>query len=126
MKTFVNVFPGASLWGGLTFPGLYLIGGHQSFGQTPESLERLADTLSTIADLSEWEDLYKDRNMLKQLYLLGPGNLSEVVENIPEVTDDRPYTEFPLWRVLIKPKIPLIHASSIRNHLNRLKQVRTD
>ena len=126
MKTFVNVFPGASLWGGLTFPGLYLIGGYRSFGQTPESLERLADTLSTIADLSEWEDHYKDKSVLKQLYLLGPEDLSKIVKKVPEVTDDRPYTEFPLWRVLIKPKIPLVHASSIRNHLNKLKQVRTD
>lgn len=126
MKTFVNVFPGASLWGGLTYPGLYLIGGHQSFAQTPESLEQLTEKLSTISDLSEWEDHYRDKNVLKQLYLLGPADLSKILENVPEVTDDHPYTEFPLWRVFIKRNVRLLHANSIRSHLTMLRRAETD
>ena len=126
MRTFVNVFPGASLWGGLTYPGLYLIGGHRSFVQTPKSLEQLTENLSTISDLSEWEDHFRNKNVLKQLYLLGPADLSKILENVPEVTDDHPYTEFPLWRVLIKRNVPLLHAQSIRRHLTILKRAEAD
>jgi spermidine synthase len=124
IKTFVNVFPGASLWGGLTYPGLYLIGGHRSFDQTRESLEQLAERLSTISDLSEWEDHFKDRDTLKRLYLLGSEDLSKIVHKSRELTDDHPYTEFPLWRVLIHKQVQLLTANSIRRHLDRMKQVK--
>ena len=122
IKTFVNVFPGASLWGGLTYPGLYLIGGHRPFDQNRKSLEQLAERLSTISDLSEWDDNLKDRDTLMRLYLLGSEDLSKIVRQSPELTDDHPYTEFPLWRVLIHKQPPLLTASSIRQHLNRLQQ----
>nr|MBC8363144.1 fused MFS/spermidine synthase [Candidatus Desulfatibia profunda] len=98
MRTFMNVFPGASLWGGFDLPGFYLIGGHQSFGQTEEDIKRVVKRLSEIPDLSEWRGYYKNENMLKKLYLLGPDDFSKLVQNVSEVTDDHPYTEFPLWR----------------------------
>ena len=126
MKTFMNVFPGASLWGGLTYPGLYLIGGNRSFEQTRESLEKLTERLKKISDLSEWEDHFKNANALKRLYLLGPGDFSWAVKNFPEVTDDHPYTEFPLWRVLVKRDVPILHANIVRKYLEKLRQERTD
>jgi spermidine synthase len=119
MKTFANVFPGSSLWGGLKMPGFYLIGGYRSFAQTTESNASLAQRLSKISDLGEWDDLYRDETMLKQLYLLGPGLLHEMVKDVPEVTDNHPYTEFPLWRGIFTRKVPQLNAIAIRQFLKR-------
>ena len=123
MKTFVNVFPGASLWGGLRMPGFYLIGGHRSFEQTPDSLSSLVRRLSKISDLSEWEDFYQDEAILAKTYLLGPNALSALVKNIPEVTDDHPYTEFPLWRGVLTGAIPDLTATVPRRQIERLQRV---
>jgi spermidine synthase len=123
MKTFVNVFPGASLWGGLRMPGFYLIGGHHSFGQTSESLSALAQQLSKIPDLSEWDAIYQDEAIMANLYLLGPNELLGLVKNVSEVTDDHPYTEFPLWRGVLSGKMPDLTATVIRRHKQQLRRV---
>jgi spermidine synthase len=122
MKTFANVFPGASLWGGLRMPGFYLIGGHRSFEQTPDSLSSLVRHLSKIPDLSEWEAFYQDEAILTNLYLLGSNALRQLVKNVPEVTDDRPYTEFPLWRGVLTGEKPNLTASVIRRQKQRLQR----
>ena len=100
MKTFVRAFPGATLWGGLGDSGFYLIGGQRSFKQTDENLRTVANQLSKIEDLKEWNTIYGDENIIRELYLLSPTELEKLVENVPEITDDHPYTEFPLWRQL--------------------------
>jgi spermidine synthase len=123
MKTFANVFPGASLWGGLRMPGFYLIGGKRSFQQTPDSLSSLARQLSKIPDLSEWDTFYQNEALLTNLYLLGPEALRGFVKNVPEVTDDHPYTEFPLWRGVLTGKMPDFTAYAIRRQLQRLRKV---
>jgi len=122
MKTFANVFPGSSLWGGFKMPGFYLIGGHRSFGQTTESISSLAQRLSNISDLGEWDDLYRDEIMLRQLYLLGPGALNALVKNIPEVTDNHPYTEFPLWRGVLTGRAPQLNSIAIRQFLKTVRR----
>lgn len=122
MKTFVNVFPGASLWGGFDLPGFYLIGGHQSFGQTEEDIKIVVKRLSEIPDLSEWREYYKNENMLRKLYLLGPDDFSKLVQNVSEVTDDHPYTEFPLWRGVLTHDVLVINANSIRQYLQKKKR----
>ena len=123
MKTFANVFPGATLWGGLGMPGFYLIGGHRSFEQTPDSLLSLVRRLSKIPDLSEWDAYYQDESILAHLYLLGADGLLELVKSVPEVTDDHPYTEFPLWRGVLSGEMPNLTATVIRRHLQQLRRV---
>ena len=122
MRTFLEVFPGASLWGGFNTPGLYLIGGHRSYGQTEENLSRLARKLSRIEDLSEWESFYRDENTLKKLYLYGPENLESLLKGIPVVTDDHPYTEFPLWRGALNSEGPYLTATVFRQAMKRLEK----
>ena len=119
MRTFVNVFPGTSLWGGFDLPGFFLIGGHRSFGQTDESLNRLAQRLKKIRDLSEWKKDYQNANAIKQLYLLGPEDLRNWVKNITEITDDHPFTEFPLWRGVLTGNVTSLNAHLIRHHFKK-------
>jgi len=113
MKTFVSAFPGATLWGALEYPGFYLIGGQRSFEQTDESLGSVAKQLSEIEDLKEWNPVYGDEDSIRKLYLLSPTELEKLVENVPEITDDHPYTEFPLWRRLFL-KETILNADLVR------------
>ncbi len=119
MKTFVNTFPGASLWGALGHSGFYLIGGHRSFDQTDESLAILAKKLSEIKDISEWDAFYECEEELKQLYLLGAKDFAKFVEPAREVTDDRPFTEFPIWRGGLTKKNSMLTAQTMRDALAR-------
>lgn len=119
MKTFVNTFPGASLWGALGQSGFYLIGGHRSFDQTDESLALLAKKLSAIKDISEWDAFYGCEEELKQLYLLGAKDFAKFVESIREITDDRPFTEFPIWRGVLTKKNSMLTAQMMRDAVVR-------
>ncbi len=98
IKTFTNVFPGASLWGGIEYPGLFLTGGQRSFGRSSEEIRALATKISNIPEMGEWTKTYTNPAFVKDLYLLGPEDLKSMVRTVPELSDDRPYTEFPLWR----------------------------
>jgi hypothetical protein len=73
--------------------------------------------------LSERDTFYQNEALLTNLYLLGPEALRGFVKNIPEVTDDHPYTEFPLWRGALTGKMPDFTAYAIRRQLQRLRKV---
>jgi spermidine synthase len=98
MRSFAEVFPDGSLWGGLEFPGFYLIGGLRSLEQTPEQVATIADKLCRIEDLGEWGPVYLDPTKLRRLYIMDASSMAGFTRGTPAVTDDRPYTEFPLWR----------------------------
>lgn len=117
MKTFVNTFPGATLWGGLGFSGFYLIGGHRLLDQTDETLSVLAGKLGSIEDLREWDAVYGDSKTLRQLYLMGSKDFEMLVKDINEVTDNYPYTEFPIWRGVLTRTVPYINANAVRKYV---------
>ncbi len=98
IKGFSEVFPGSSLWGALEYPGLFLLGGHRSYDQTPESMANVARQLSSNEDLSEWDSTYRDISRVKDMFLLNSQDINTVFGIFPAVTDDNPYTEFPLLR----------------------------
>lgn len=97
MRSFAEVFPEGGLWGGLEFPGFYLIGGHKSLQKTPAQVSEIANKLSAIEDLGEWGPTYRDPVKLRQLYIMD-ASAARFLSRVPAVTDDKPYTEFPLWR----------------------------
>lgn len=105
MRSFWEVFPEATLWGGLDFEGFYLIGGHRSLKQTPQQVRALAHKLSQIEELGEWKGQvdYTRAENLQRLYLTDGDGLAELVRGVRPVTDDRPYTEFPMWRRFFTP-----------------------
>ena len=104
VKSFVEAFPEGSLWGGLEFQGFYLMGGHRSMKQSTARIAELAQQLSRIEDLGEWTQAYRDPAKLRQLYLLDAEGMRQLARNSPAVTDDKPYTEFPLWRQYFDPR----------------------
>jgi spermidine synthase len=103
LRSFFAVFPEGALWGGHEFQGFYLVGGHRPMRQTPEQIAALAEQLSRIEDLGEWDPAFRSPEVLKGLYITDAAGLKPLLANVPDVTDDRPYTEFPLWRQLWHP-----------------------
>lgn len=104
MRTFVDVFPNTYLWGGPTFPGFFLTGLPD---QAPLNLERFHQTdrnQAILADANEWQPgRFGSTEDFLRLRLANPRELMPFLGDGPIVTDDRPYTEFPLWRSFNDP-----------------------
>ncbi|EFL50754.1 hypothetical protein DesfrDRAFT_2515 [Solidesulfovibrio fructosivorans JJ]] len=113
MKTFTEVFPDATLWRGPNFPGFYCIGGKKSFDQSRESLERVVASLLKAPDLGEWFPRLRDPSVLRRMYVFDSRRFAQLVKPFPDVTDDRPYTEFPLWRGVLADRVPILSAENL-------------
>ena len=125
MKTFRDVFPGCAVGRRQGegkekgFPGFYLTGGHRPFAQTPEQVKQLAERLSRIADLGEWDQLYRQPANLESMYLLDQAGIDRLVADRPLITDDMPYTEFPLWCMMLQgDSFRELNAEVIRGRKN--------
>jgi spermidine synthase len=103
MRTFTEVFPDGSIWGAVEYPGFYLTGGHRPIRPTPAERAELVRKLRQIDELGEWGNVYQDQRNLESLYLIDAAELAQLLHDVPVVTDDRPSTEFPLWRFLFSP-----------------------
>ena len=98
MKTYQDVFPGTWVYGGLRYGGFYMIG---SSVPPDTSIARFRDVLGSVsvkADLNEWEPQPLTPEAITGLYLMGPEALRIFTGSAPVITDNNPYTEFPLWR----------------------------
>jgi spermidine synthase len=105
MKTFQAVFPQTYLWRGLSVPqqGFYLMG-HKKPGPIDLArLDRANNDQAIVKDLNEWTDEKVTPGMLRNLLVFTPDALVRLVANDPVISDDHPYTEFPLWRSLFDP-----------------------
>jgi spermidine synthase len=104
MKTFHTVFPNTSVWGGPFDPdGEFLIGLRDSAAPDMRRLRQPQDEAAILADLNEWDRLFPELDALKKLLLLSPEQVALLGRGVPVITDDRPYTEFPLWRSMFDP-----------------------
>jgi predicted membrane-bound spermidine synthase len=127
MRSFVEVFPEGGLWGALEFQGFYLIGGHRPLGQTSGQVAEIARKLSEVKELGDWKGGvdYTRRQNLEKLYLADGAGLAQMVRDARPVTDDHPYTEFPLWRrVFSEDGRRVFEARVVRERLNRLAQAK--
>jgi spermidine synthase len=102
MKTFQAVFPQTYVWRGLSVPqpGFYLMG-HKKPGPIDLArLDRANNDQAIVKDLNEWTAEKVTPGMLRNLLIFTPDALARFVANDPVISDDHPYTEFPLWRSL--------------------------
>jgi spermidine synthase len=126
LRTFTNVFPNGSIWGALEYPGFYLIGGRQPIRPTPTERADIARKLSQIDELAEWSDTYHDEKLLESLFVMDAEALAHLLRDVPIVTDDRPYTEFPVWRLMFSPQgRRVMSANSIRDRASPFWQDRS-
>jgi hypothetical protein len=73
--------------------------------------------------LGEWKSAvdYTRVENLEKLYLTDGAGLARLVEGVRPVTDEHPYTEFPLWRQLfVSHGGQPFEAHVARERLNRL------
>lgn len=103
MRTFQDVFPNATVWRGPKYPGFYLIGTDKPLKINRDRFLQAYQDKDFMADLTEWEDLLPTPEAMLSLYLLSPTELAEFVRGEQIITDNHPYTEFPLWRQTFHP-----------------------
>jgi spermidine synthase len=103
MKTFCSVFPNTQVWQAprAVIMGFYMIG-FRDPDSVAATFRRARDEPAILADLNEWkfEPRVASLDSLRDLLIMNPRQLAEFVEGEPVITDDRPYTEFPLWRIV--------------------------
>jgi spermidine synthase len=104
-KTFFLVFPNTHVWRSPMQPviGLYMIGFKNADDPVQNSLRKTADDQAIFADLNEWGKAVPSMDALKVLHMMGPTELAPFIADAPVISDDHPYTEFPLWRSFYDP-----------------------
>lgn len=98
MKTFYTVFPNTYVCGGPYYGGFFMLGFMSESRPDVSRLIRDEKEKDVVDDLNEWDT--SDKPSMSRLLVLKPPELAKFVEGAPVITDDRPYTEFFLWRAL--------------------------
>jgi hypothetical protein len=98
MKTYLNVFPNASVWRGPRYAGFYLIGSDKPPDTSVSVFRNGMNDSAVDADLNEWEPRPLQPEDIRALFLLDAAMLGQFTKGARVVTDNNPYTEFPLWR----------------------------
>lgn len=103
LRTYLDVFPFVSAWSGTkAHPGFLLMGSHRPLQGVPEKIRQLYRKPAVVADLTEWDQDHDQPEKLLALHVTeGPG-LVPLIAGARIVTDDCPYTEFPLWRSRVR------------------------
>ena len=101
IKTFYSVFPDVSLWIGPRHWGLYLIGRVSPRDIDIPKIEKAFTAPKFLADITEVDRTCDTAQKLLGLRIyLEPRQMEDIMQNASLITDDYPFTEFPLWRYL--------------------------
>jgi spermidine synthase len=105
MRTFLDVFEYVSVWEGPSLQiegkGFYLLGSRMPLRGIAQKVHKAFETAPAVtADLVEWGGECDRPEKVLALYIGDEQQLRPLVSDAPIITDDRPYTEFPLWRAV--------------------------
>jgi spermidine synthase len=101
MKSFQTVFENTYAYMTPENPpsGVYLIGYQNPNDPAQRGFRHSEDEPAILADLNEWGPICSSvDDLLRPLIMLSPGEVANRAAEVPVITDDHPYTEFPLWR----------------------------
>jgi spermidine synthase len=99
MRTFLDVFPHVGVWGGPAPDyGFYLLGSENAVTDSAKRIRTGFQNSRIAADLKEWNNECDSPEKVLALFLAEGPELMTFVRDSPIISDDRPYTEFPLWR----------------------------
>jgi spermidine synthase len=100
-RTFATVFPYVSVWSGPTYAGFYFIGTLKPVNDVAGRIQRgFADPV-TVHDLTEWDNSCDTPRKVLSLRVCDRNAIMDFTKGRPILTDDHPYTEFPMWRYLL-------------------------
>jgi spermidine synthase len=106
-KTFDSVFSNTIIWEGPRNWGFYLLGTIAPTNVDTSKIEQAFTNPRLVEDLSEFDNVCVSSKQLLSLCLYMPRDrpeLENVTKTAPIITDNYPYTEFPLWRYLFRRK----------------------
>lgn len=101
LKAFHSVFPRTTVWSGIKGWGFYFIGMPENLQLDPDSLKEIFRNPITKNDVMEYaafDTVPKNAFDILELLMWNADEVARQVKDFPMVTDDYPYTEFPLWR----------------------------
>jgi len=101
LRTYATVFPFVSVWYGPTYRGFYLIGTLRPVNDVEARVRRGFTDPTAVSDLTEWDDSCSTADKVLSLRVCDRDGLLAFTGTQPVITDDRPFTEFPLWRALL-------------------------
>jgi spermidine synthase len=105
LKTFYSVFPNMTVWEGPHGPGLYIIGTLAETRIDKSKIEQAFTNPRLLEDLSEYDNsCVTSSQLLNLLILQEKSDIENVTRGAVIITDNFPYTEFPLWRYLLRKK----------------------
>jgi spermidine synthase len=105
VKTFCSVFPDVTLWAGPRHWGLYLVGRNKPVEIDKVKVEKAYLDPKIFADITEIGTNCDSAQKLLSLQIhMNHGQIERLVQEAPLITDDYPFTEFPLWRWLFPPQ----------------------
>jgi len=99
LRTFAMEFPYVSTWAGPTYPGFYLIGTLRPVNDVEARVRRGFANPAIVPDLAEWDNSCDTPEKVLSLWICDRDALLKFTSDRPVVTDDRPFTEFPIWRM---------------------------
>jgi spermidine synthase len=104
MRTFQEVFPPSYTWRGPSGLGFYMTGLKDRRDLDLKRAAQAGNSPAILNDLNEYappgQSLFQSTGALLELLTFTPEQLRKFAGNAPVITDDHPYTEFPLWRSL--------------------------
>ena len=119
-RTFLEVFPESTLWSGAIVPGFYLIGGKDKVIVHEPRVRNLYRNPILLADLVEWDYSVDTPERLLALQICDHRGVARLAGDALIISDDHPYTEFPLWRVVgTSGRPPILDAHEARSGVNR-------
>jgi spermidine synthase len=99
IRTFAEEFPYVTAWAGPTYPGFFLVGKLKPFDDIEGRVRRGFTDPTTVADLDEWDMSCSTPEKVLSLRICDRDALLAFTSSWPVLTDDHPYTEFPMWRM---------------------------
>ena len=108
MKSFITVYPNTEVYRGPGFPGFYMIGYNGRIEINTQRFRNAAMDETIMSDLHEWDKVVSVPEDMLKLKIMDSKELALFLEGVKEVSDDRPYTEFPIWRKMNNPEYSVI------------------
>ncbi|MGD0552931.1 MAG: fused MFS/spermidine synthase [Sedimentisphaerales bacterium] len=109
-KTFYSVFRNTTVWNGPRGWGFYLFGTPSPTNVDRSKIELAFTNPQLVKDLSEYDNVCVTSEQLLKLFVLRDGkDLDDLTKTASIITDNYPYTEFPLWRYLLSRESDKIH-----------------
>ena len=113
MRTFLDVFPHATLWN----DGEFMVGAHEPLTIHPTTLDRLRSHPPARESLDAIGLI--DFDVLRSWYTASADEMRAFVGNGPVLTDDRPLVEYSHWLPAPGEQPPL-DLSSLKGDVNRI------